>query len=93
MTSSDSSTTGKVQWAERLVFASRPLVMLFMMLVTALLAWQATQLKVAASFEKMIPSQHEYVVNFLKNRAELSGLGNVVRITVQAKQGDIFTPQ
>src|SRR3546814_8405534 len=64
-----------------------------MLIATVVLAWQATQLKVAASFEKMIPTNHEYVVNFLENRADLTSLGNVVRVTVQAKEGDIFNAE
>lgn len=89
MTSPDSTKT-KAPLAERLIFSKRPLVMLLMLIATIVLAWQATQLKVAASFEKMIPTNHEYVVNFLENRADLTSLGNVVRVTVQAKEGDIF---
>ena len=89
MTSPDSKT--KAPLAERLVFSKRPVVMILMLLATLVLAWQATQLKVAASFENMIPTKHEYVVNFLENRADLTGLGNVVRVTVQAKEGDIFS--
>lgn len=93
MTSTDSNKTGKAPLAERLVFGNRPLVMIAMLLVTLVLAWQATQLKVAASFEKMIPTNHEFVVNFLENRADLTSLGNVVRVTVQAKDGDIFNAE
>ncbi|WP_341715061.1 MMPL family transporter [Limnobacter sp.] len=89
MTSPDSTKT-KAPLAERLIFSKRPLVMLLMLIATIVLAWQATQLKVAASFEKMIPTNHEYVVNFLENRADLTSLGNVVRVTVQTKEGDIF---
>ena len=86
MTSPDSTKT-KAPLAERLIFSKRPLVMLLMLIATIVLAWQATQLKVAASFEKMIPTNHEYVVNFLENRADLTSLGNVVRVTVQTKEG------
>ncbi|MCZ8016898.1 MAG: MMPL family transporter [Limnobacter sp.] len=91
MTSPDTNT--KAPLAERLVFSKRPLVMMLMLIATLLLAWQATQLKVAASFEKMIPTNHEYVVNFLANRADLTSLGNVVRVTVQVKEGDIFNAE
>lgn len=78
---------------ERLIFEHRKVVLIIMALLTAVLAWQATQLQVAASFEKMIPAKHEYVQNFLENRKDLAGLGNVVRITVQAKEGDIFSAE
>jgi uncharacterized protein len=93
MTSPDSNIQSKAPLAERLVFGNRMVVLLFMLVATVFLAWQATQLKVTASFDKMIPTNHEYVVNFLKNRADLTGLGNVVRVTVQAKEGDIFSPE
>ena len=93
MTSPDSNINTNAPFAERLIFNNRLLVILFMLLATALLAWQATQLKVAASFDKMIPTNHEFVVNFLENRADLTSLGNVVRVTVQAKEGDIFSAE
>jgi len=41
----------------------------------------------------MIPISHSYIVNFLANRADLSGLGNSVRITVESTEGDIFTAE
>lgn len=93
MTSPETNINDKAPFAERLIFNNRLLVIVFMLLATAVLAWQATQLKVAASFEKMIPTKHEYVVNFLENRADLTSLGNVVRVTVQAKEGDIFSAE
>jgi len=93
MTSPDSNINTNAPFAERLIFNNRLLVILFMLLATAVLAWQATQLKVAASFDKMIPTKHEYVINFLENRADLTSLGNVVRVTVQAKEGDIFSAE
>ena len=41
----------------------------------------------------MIPISHSYIVNFLANRADLSGLGNSVRITVESTEGEIFTAE
>ena len=93
MTPTEININTNAPFAERLIFNNRLWVILFMVLATAVLAWQATQLKVAASFDKMIPTNHEYVVNFLENRADLTSLGNVVRVTVQAKEGDIFSAE
>ena len=70
----------------------RPGVMLCL-LVTLLLAWQATRIGINASYEKTIPTGHPYVANFLENRSELSGLGNSLRIAVEVKQGSIFTKE
>ncbi len=75
---------------ERALFNHRPIVVLLCLLVTLLLGFQAAGLKLNASFEKMIPTQHPYVVNYLANKSELSGLGNSLRISVESGSGTIF---
>ena len=75
---------------ERALFNHRRLVLLICLLVTALLGWQTTHLQLNASFEKMIPDDHPYIVNYLENRKQLSGLGNAVRIAVENKSGSIY---
>jgi predicted RND superfamily exporter protein len=72
---------------ERALFNHRLIVLVLCLLVTVLLGWQATRLKLNASFEKMIPAGHPYIVNYLKHRSDLNGLGNAVRIAV-ATQGE-----
>jgi hypothetical protein len=67
---------------ERALFNHRGVVVLLCALVTVLLGWQATKLRLNASFEKTIPAAHAYVRNFLQYQNELSGLGNAVRIAV-----------
>ncbi|MFS2134981.1 efflux RND transporter permease subunit [Duganella sp. Dugasp56] len=75
---------------ERLLFNNRLLVMFACALVTALLGWQATKLSINASFEKTIPANHPYIRNYLANQAELTGLGNAVRIAVDNPRGSIY---
>ena len=75
---------------ERLLFNHRLAVVAICLLITSMLAFQATRLHLAASFEKMIPTGHPYIVNFLANRAELAGLGNSIRIAVENRQGTIY---
>lgn len=58
--------------------------------MTVLLAWQATRVTLNASFEKMIPREHPYIVNYLEHRQELAGLGNAVRIAVVNPEGSIY---
>ena len=41
----------------------------------------------------MIPTGHPYIVNFLENRKQLSGMGNTLRIAVEAKDGNIFSAE
>lgn len=76
--------------AERLLFENRILVIVVFSLLTLFFGYQASQLKPDASFEKMIPTSHPFIQNYLDNRADLASLGNSVRIIVQAKDGDIF---
>ena len=76
---------------EHLVFGHRAIVLSIIGVLIVFLSYQATQVKPEASFTKMIPGSHEYVSNFLKYRKELSDLGNVIRVIVENKNGDIFT--
>lgn len=68
-------------------------VLVGFLLVSALLLYQALHLRPDASFEKMIPGAHPYIQNFLEYENELRPLGNVVRVAVEAREGDIYTPQ
>ncbi len=76
-----------------LLINTRVILLLGFLALTAFFGYQLTHLKPDASFEKMIPISHSYIVNFLENRADLSGLGNSVRITVETTEGDIFTAE
>ncbi|MDG5975262.1 transporter [Hydrogenophaga taeniospiralis CCUG 15921] len=75
---------------ERALFNHRAIVVLLCALVTLLLGWQATRLQLNASFEKTIPTSHSYIQNYLAHQAELSGLGNAVRIAVARPEGSIY---
>ncbi|HEX7983838.1 MAG TPA: RND family transporter, partial [Duganella sp.] len=75
---------------ERLLFNHRLLVMLACALVTMALGWQTTRLTINASFEKTIPTHHPYIQNYLAHQAELTGLGNAVRIAVDNPRGSIY---
>jgi len=75
---------------ERLLFNHRRLVLLLCLVATVLLGGQATRLQLNSSFEKTIPTQHPYIVNFLANKEELSASGNVVRVAVETTGETIF---
>lgn len=98
MTERDEFTTGGEEgrlrpWLGDILFSVRvPLIGLFA-LITLFFGWQMSQLKPDASFEKMIPVSHPYIVNFLKSKDDLRGLGNSVRIIVETHEGDIFTKE
>ncbi|MGR6805468.1 efflux RND transporter permease subunit [Sphaerotilus natans] len=75
---------------ERALFNHRWAVVLLCAVVTVLLGWQATRLQLQASFDKTIPTSHPYIQNFLKHQADLSGLGNALRIAVAVPKGTVY---
>ncbi|MGV8842390.1 MAG: efflux RND transporter permease subunit [Pseudomonas sp.] len=78
---------------ERLIFNNRPAVIVLCLLISAVLFYQAAQVRPQTSFEKMIPLGHPYIQKMLEHRNDLANLGNTVRISVEAKEGDIFTKE
>ena len=80
-------------WAERMLFNHRWVVLSVCMLATLVLGWQSTRLELQASFERMLPREHPYIKNYLERKEELKGLGNALRIGVEAtRAGSIFDP-
>ncbi|MDR6958365.1 putative RND superfamily exporter protein [Pseudomonas brassicacearum] len=75
---------------ERLLFNHRSVILGICVLLSLVLGYQALSLKLNAAFEKMIPTDHPYVQNYLKNRGQLGEGGNTLRIAIEAKQGSIF---
>lgn len=75
---------------ERLLFNNRLVIVLLCIVMTLGMGYQSLSLRLNASFEKMIPVNHPYIVNFLMNRANLGGLGNTLRIAVEKTDGSIF---
>lgn len=78
---------------ERLVFNHRQWVLVLCALITLVLGFQATKIKLQAGFEKTLPKAHQYVLNYQANQDALKGLGNNLRIVVAVKEGTIFTPE
>ncbi|MBQ0747160.1 MAG: RND family transporter, partial [Marinobacter sp.] len=78
---------------ERLIFNNRVVILIGFLLLTAFLGYNAVKIQPDASFERMIPLEHPYVINMLDHRNDLENLGNFVRIAVETKTGDIFSPE
>ncbi len=75
---------------ERLVFNHRRWMLLLCLLLTLMLGGMATRVQINASFEKMIPTAHPYIQNFLKHRKDLRGMGNNLRIVVENTRGEVY---
>ncbi|OJS98054.1 RND transporter [Marinobacter nauticus] len=78
------------KWVENAVFNNRLVVVALFVGMTLFLGYQALDLRLAASYEKMIPIDHPYIQNYLENESEVSAAGNAIRIAVENKNGTIF---
>ncbi len=88
--SQSSKAIGPGSFAENLIFTNRSVILSLFLLVTVFFAYNASQIKPDASFERLIPLEHPFIVNMLENRDDLENLGNFIRIAVSVKEGDIF---
>ncbi|WP_411740613.1 efflux RND transporter permease subunit [Pseudomonas sp. BF-R-19] len=79
-------------WLERVIFNHRMSIFIVIAIISIALGWQATKLPINASFERMIPQSHPWVQNYLSNQSALSGQGNILRIVIENRDGDVFNP-
>lgn len=87
-------TTPKAEpFLERLIFNNRAPILVAFFILTLFLGYNAVKIQPDASFERMIPLEHPYIVNMLEHRDDLENLGNFVRIAVAVEEGDIFTAE
>ncbi|GAA6204362.1 MMPL family transporter [Thalassotalea sp. SU-HH00458] len=74
------------------IFRHRLFVLVSFILLSLFLGFQASQIKLDASFTKNIPLNHEYMKTYLKHRENFGGANNVL-ISVCHQKGDIFNPE
>jgi len=86
-------TDSQAPLAEKLLFKYRVLWLVIFAALTAFLLYNAAQVRPDASFKKMIPTNHEFVQNYLEYEQDLAALGNAIRISVETTEGDIFDPE
>jgi uncharacterized protein len=80
-----------LQRCEELIFKYRHLTVALFALTTVWLGYFAAKTHVDASFNKQLPSDHEYIQNFVKYQEQFGGANRLV-IALVAQQGNIFTP-
>ncbi len=71
------------------LFRHRVFVLVLFLLATIILMYQASQIKMGASFTKNIPLNHEYMKTYLKHQQNFGGANNIL-ISVCNTDGDIF---
>ncbi len=82
----------KISLASRIemgLFRHKLFVLMLFTLTSAFFLFQATQIKLDASFTKNIPLNHSYMKTYLKHRANFGGANNIL-ISVCDSSGDIF---
>ena len=89
--SSSPKSASVTTWLERALFSRRMWVLAAFILITLVMAWIATGLRVDAGFTKLVPLEHPYMRTFLKHRAAFGGADRVA-VALVARKGDIFTP-
>ena len=77
---------------ERVLFNNRAIVVVAFLLTTLILGFQASKLRLNASFERSIPTSHPYIVNYLAHKDDLQGMANVLRVVVENRHRTIFDP-
>jgi len=77
---------------ETLIFNNRRLLIGLFAVITVLMLYSATNLRIDAGFSKLLPLEHEYMQTFTEYRKEFGG-ANRVLIALMVKDGDIFTPE
>ncbi len=75
------------------LFGNRKSLLALFALITVALGLSATQLRVDAGFEKMIPLQHPYMQTFLEYRKDFGGANRVVIALRADKAEDIYSPE
>lgn len=77
---------------ENFVFAFRAPILGVLLIVTLVMGYFASHLRLDAGFEKMLPIGHEYIVTFKQYQNQFAG-ANRVLVVLQAPAGEtIFTP-
>ncbi len=89
MDDNNNNAGGVTRALENAVFGLRlPLLGLFVV-ITALMVWFATDLRVEAGFKKQLPLEHEYMQTFLDYEVEFGG-ANRLLVAVMANDGNMF---
>ena len=93
MSNQQSKVQQMVEWcADQLLAWRKPLLALFI-LITVVLGYSATGIRLDPGFNKQIPVNHPFMQNFLHYSDTFSGANNVL-VSVRWKgEGDIYNPE
>jgi len=89
MVNDDLPNNSPIKNKEFLLFKMRAVILCFFAIITVFLLYQATQIRLDASFTKNIPLKHSYMQTYLKHQKHFGGANNIL-ISVCDKNIDIF---
>lgn len=93
MSNKDNKVERMVDWsADRLISWRRPLLALFI-LITLILGYSATGIRLDPGFNKQIPVNHPYMKSFLHYSDTFSGANNILVSVRWTGKGDIYNPE
>jgi predicted RND superfamily exporter protein len=75
---------------EGLIFKHRAAVLLILALITVVMGFYASQLRMDAGFAKQLPREHEYIKTFFEYQDRLFG-SNRIMIVLRDREGDIWS--
>lgn len=81
-----------VNKCEYALFRHRLVVLFLFLVISGLLIFKASQIKLDAAFTKNIPLQHSYMQTYMKHAKDFGGANNIL-ISVCDKSGNIFNPE
>ena len=81
-----------INFMQRLLFGHRRAVLIIFAIVTVALGTFTVRLRPDAGFDKLLPTNNPYIEVYKRTQEKFGG-GNVLLVALQAKHGDIFTPQ
>ena len=81
-----------IPFAESLIFRNRLIVIIAFALITIIMGFSASNLRIDAGFTKLVPMEHEFMKTYVKHQKEFGG-ANKILVALAVKKGDIFTPE
>lgn len=79
----------KPSWVENALFSNRVVILIALLLLTAFMGYNGLKLRMDAGFEKLLPTEHEYIKTLQHYSAEFGG-GNQLIVAVTQNEGDMF---
>ncbi len=78
-----------VLWVENKLFSNRVVILAALLLLTVFMGYNALNLRMDAGFEKLLPTEHNYIKTLQHYSAEFGG-GNQIIVAVTQEDGDMF---